>query len=84
MPQMPPNVAKVRQLMRPLPIEDKCAALIVAIVDDDSNALEISMKLLNAIGHLSKGQSAESRFKISARMRDYADALEQPAVAHTS
>lgn len=79
-----PKVAELRAMLHGLPIEDQLAALLLAIIDDNNDALAVALRLTYAIRRLSEQQSAESRFKISEALRDLADKTERPAiVAHT-
>jgi hypothetical protein len=79
---MPPEVKKVRELMRRLPIEDRLACLLIAIVDNDSAALNVSTRLTFAVERLTMQQNAANRFKVSTTLRDLADRLEHPALSH--
>lgn len=77
-----PKVPELRALLHGLPIEDKLATLLFAILDDDTNALNCSQRLIWAIRRLSEHQSSDNRFMISETLHDLADKLERPAVAH--
>jgi hypothetical protein len=79
MPQMP-KVAELRAMLHDLPIEDQLATLLLAILDDNNDALSVSLRLTYAIRRLSAEQSGINRFRISEELRNLADALERPLV----
>jgi hypothetical protein len=78
---MPPKLAKICALLREMPLRDRQAALLIAMIEYSDTALDVSLCMLNATVKLSRGQSADSRFKISEALRDAADQLEHPCVA---
>ena len=79
---MPPEVKEIRDILRTMDVEDQLSVLLYGIIEANGDALTVSLRVLDATRRLSEHQSAESRFKISTRMRDYADILEQPLVVH--
>lgn len=79
---MPPDVKKVRELMCKLPVQDRLAMLLLAILDADTDALNASLRLTYCIRRISAQQSPQNRFAISEALRDLADRLERPLVLH--
>ena len=75
---MPPKAEQIRKLLRDLPVEDKLAALLVSIIESNSNALAVSLRMVAVTAKLSEGLSAANRFRVAEAMRDAADLLEEP------
>jgi hypothetical protein len=78
---MPPKVAKVRELLSAMPVEDQLSLLLIAIIEINPSALGVSLRMLGATVKLSEHLSAENRFRVSEAMRDHADKRERPCVA---
>jgi hypothetical protein len=51
---MPPEVAKVRELLSAMPVEDQLALFLIAIVEANPSALSISLRMLSATVKLSQ------------------------------
>ena len=62
--------------LRDMDREDRLAALVLAIIDADNDALEISLRMLNALLVMSRRQSLKNKFRIGDALRDVADRLE--------
>jgi hypothetical protein len=78
---LPPNAAKIRSVLRDLPVEARLSELLVSIVETDSKAVAVSKRLLDCTLLMSRWLSDGDRFKLSEAMRDAADNLEKPLIA---
>jgi hypothetical protein len=77
------NVHAIDALLRTMPREDRLGCLVMAIIDADSNALEVALRMVWATKEMSKGLGETNRFRVADQLRNVADRLEREH-AHVS
>jgi|tagenome__1003787_1003787.scaffolds.fasta_scaffold20979492_6 hypothetical protein len=71
------NLEALKAVLRDMPREDRLMCLAMAIIEEDSDPLTVSLKMVGATWRMSRGLSQQKRFRVALALRDSADHLER-------
>lgn len=72
---------EISSLIWALPVSERCALLVGSIVESKSGPVRPIAGLIAVTLTMARMLTVTQRFTIASRLRDAADALEQPAAA---
>jgi hypothetical protein len=68
---------RVLEVLKELPLDDRLAVLVLAIVECNSAAEAVGIRLAEVTGRMSERLNRQSRYRVADKLRDVADRLEQ-------
>ncbi len=71
---------EVDKLIWSLPVAERLTLLTLSVIQQNPNALRVSLNMLAALMKLSHGLGTDNRFTLAERLRDAADRLERHEV----
>lgn len=71
------KIAALHALLDAMPRADRLGCLVLAIIEQDSDALEVSLRMINATHRMSSRLSKVDKFRVAEKLRDTADRLER-------
>jgi hypothetical protein len=73
---------QIDRLVWSLPVADRLTLLTLSVIQQNPNALRVSLNMLGVLMKLSRGLGTENRFALAEAMRDAADKLERCHAVH--